>query len=124
MTSSSPIANLGAIPIARVDVDRADDRLAWLSAHGEFDLATTDALRLPLVRQLLNGRRAIALNMSAVTFIDVVAVDALVEIQRDFLAAGATLLITNPSRQVSRLLALTGLDRTLLAAYRVATFTD
>lgn len=110
--------------MARVDVERADDRLAWLSAHGEFDLATTDALRMPLLRQLLIGRHAVVLDMSAVSFVDVVAIDTLVEMQRDFIAAGATLLITNPSRQVSRLLALAGLERTLLAADRAAALLD
>lgn len=105
---------------ARVDVIREDDTLVCLAAVGEFDLATTDALRGPLLRQLLSGRRAVALDMSEVSFIDVVTVDMLLGAQHDFIAAGATLLITNPSRQVSRLLRLAGLDRKLLATYRAA----
>lgn len=107
-------------PIAWVEVDRDDDRLVRLSAHGEFDVATAETLRVPLLRQLLAGRRAVALDMSAVCFVDVVAIDLIVEAQQDYLASGATLLITNPSRQVSRLLHLAGLDRKLLAAHRNA----
>jgi anti-anti-sigma regulatory factor len=61
--------------------------------------------------------------MSAVTFIDVVTIDLLIEAQRDYIAAGATLLITNPSPQVSRLLGLAGLDRRLLEAHQAAAAT-
>lgn len=118
-TTLVPTNDLRA-PVARVEVNRDDERLVRLSAHGEFDIATVEILRVPLLRQLLNGRRAVALDMSAVTFVDVVAVDMLVDAQREFFAAGSTLLITNPSRQVSRLLRLAGLDRRLLAAHRGA----
>jgi anti-anti-sigma regulatory factor len=51
----------------------------------------------------------------------VVTIDMLIEVQRDYIAAGATLLITNPSPQVSRLLGLAGLDRRLLHAHEAAT---
>jgi anti-sigma B factor antagonist len=107
-------------PVAWVDIGREDDRLVYLTAHGEFDIATVDVLRVPLMQQLLAGRRAVALDMSAVSFMDVAAIDVITDAQQDFIACGATLLVTNPSRQVSRLLRLTGLDRKLLAAYRDA----
>jgi len=108
------------LPAAWVEVIREDERLARLSAHGEFDVATTDTLRDALLRQLLSGRRAVALDMSEVSFVDVVAVDLLIDIQQEFTRVGATLFITDPSRQVSRLLRLAGLDRKLLAAHRSA----
>ncbi len=114
---SAPVSRT---PIAWVDIGREDDRLVYLTAHGEFDIATVDTLRLPLMQQLLAGRRAVALDMSAVSFVDVAAIDAITDAQQVFIASGATLLITNPSRQVSRLLRLTGLDRKLLAAHREA----
>lgn len=107
-------------PIARVVVDRDDDRRTYLSAHGEFDLANAETLRIPLMRYLLAGRRAVVLDMSAVSFVDVVAVDMLSDAQQDYIAAGATLLLINPSRQVSRLLQLSGLDNRLLTAHRHA----
>jgi anti-anti-sigma factor len=100
-----------------VSVEREDDRLVRLSAHGEFDLATADALRMSLLAQLVAGRRAVALDMSTVSFIDLVTVDTLVKAQRKFIADGATLLITNPSRPVSRLLRLAGLDWQLLTGH-------
>jgi anti-sigma B factor antagonist len=107
--------------IAWIDVDRENERLAYLSAHGELDIATSETLRNSLIRQLVSGSRAVALDMSAVTFIDVVTIDLLIEAQRDYIAAGATLLITNPSPQVSRLLGLAGLDRRLLHAHQAPT---
>jgi anti-sigma B factor antagonist len=104
--------------IAWIDVDRENERLAHLSVHGELDVASSETLRASLVRQLVSGSRAVALDMSAVTFIDVVTMDMLIDAQRDYIAAGATLLITNPSAQVARLLGLAGLDRRLLDAHR------
>jgi anti-sigma B factor antagonist len=113
-------ARVSGAPTAWVEIEREDDRLVHLSAHGEFDVATAETLRLPLLSQLLAGRRAVALDMSAVTFVDVVVIDMLVGAQQDYIASGATLLITNPSRQVSRLMHLAGLDRKLLAAHRLS----
>lgn len=107
-------------PPAWVEITRHNGLLTCLAAHGEFDLATLDALRLPLVRQLLSGCRAVALDMSDVGFVDVVAIEMLFATQQDFMAAGSTLLITNPSRQVARLLHLAGLDRRLIATQTAA----
>jgi anti-sigma B factor antagonist len=121
-TSLSDVAApAGDSAIAWIDVERENERLAYLSAHGELDVASSGTLRNTLVRQLVSGSRAVALDMSAVTFIDVVTIDMLIEAQRDYIAAGATLLITNPSPQVSRLLGLAGLDRRLLHAHEAAT---
>ena len=120
MPSSPRDVSASGSPVAWVEVGREDDRLVYLTAHGEFDIATADLLKSPLLRQLLAGRRAVALDMSAVTFADGAAIDVITDAQQDFIAAGATLLISNPSRQVSRLLRLTGLDRKLLAAHRDA----
>lgn len=119
MRPRSVVVNTPAPP-AWVEIKREDAGLVCLSAHGEFDLATTDVLRIPLLRQLLAAQRAVAIDMSDVSFVDVVAVDMLVAMQQDFISAGSTLLIINPSRQVSRLLRLAGLDHKLLAAHRAA----
>jgi len=113
-------ASVTGAPVAWVDVGREDDRLVHLSAHGEFDIATVDVLRLALRQQLRAGRRSVALDLSAVTFMDVAGIDVIADAQQDFIASGATLLITNPSRQVSRLLRFAGLDNKLLAAHRDA----
>jgi anti-sigma B factor antagonist len=122
-TLSDVSASVRDSAIAWIAVERENERLVHLSAHGELDVASAETLRTSLVGPLVSGRRAVALDMSAVTFIDVVTIDMLIEAQRAYMSAGATLLITNPSPQVSRLLGLAGLDRRLLEAHHATAAT-
>lgn len=85
---------------------------AVVAAAGEIDIATGAALRRRLV-VALDEHPAVAVDMSAVTFIDCAGLRALLAARNHADRQGRHLTVHNPSRPVRRLLALTRLDRYL-----------
>jgi anti-anti-sigma factor len=75
-----------------------------------------DASEVPRVRACLAGVEGdVELDCSGLTFIDAAGAGLFVELDTECRARGAKLLVINPSRCVTRLLELTGLDSVLTA---------
>ena len=87
----------------------ARDGCGRLQFFGELD-----ASEVPRVRASLIGMDGdIELDCSGLSFIDAAGLRLFVELHTECGARGAKLLIINPSRCVTRLLELTGLDSVL-----------
>jgi anti-anti-sigma factor len=70
-----------------------------------------DVQALALFRRLVNAdTRLLVLDLRRVTFLDACGLDLLLRTQREALHADGCLRLVAPSRQVSRLLTLTGMD--------------
>jgi len=93
------------------------DAIVSLSVGGELDMSTATEFEL-------KGRRAICgepadvllLDMSGVSFIDAAGVGALIAIRNCADRAGRRVIVVNPSRCVRRILELTRLTETFMAA--------
>ena len=79
-----------------------------LEVAGELDLAASSTLRAALA-ELADGSGDVTLDLSAVTFIDSVALSVLVHRHTELAAVGGRLIVTNPSPVVVRFLHLAGL---------------
>jgi anti-sigma B factor antagonist len=96
----------------RVDVDlavtRDADGCAVLTVIGEVELEYADQLvETALATITTEAHQALHIDLSQVTFIDSTGLGALIRIRN---ATGDALALLNPSRQVIRLLELTGLS--------------
>ena len=87
-----------------------DDGSAVVSLSGEIDAAAAASLEEHVRDALDHGALAVQLDMGAVTYLDTVAVAALIRARNRCLAAGVPLSVRAPSRPVARILALTGLS--------------
>lgn len=103
-------------PLNQVRVEHSDATSALLSARGEFDIANAGTLTRAVQQQFRRGPREIELDVSAVTFIDVVGVEAILAVAQQLQAIGGSLRLIRPSRVVTRLLRVAGLEATLTAA--------
>ncbi|TMR19934.1 STAS domain-containing protein [Nonomuraea turkmeniaca] len=83
---------------------------------GEINLFTSAALRRQLLNELDHSSSLLILDLSQVTFCDAGGLAVLIGIQRRARAQGITLALTAPRPYMSRLLRLTGLDRSLRVA--------
>jgi anti-sigma B factor antagonist len=105
-----PAADLVGFLVAR-------DGAGRLRLFGELD-----ASEVPRVRACLAGVDGdVALDCSGLSFIDAAGVGLFVELDTECRARGAKLLVINPSRCVTRLLELTGLDSVLTAITGIPT---
>ena len=82
-----------------------------IAVRGEVDIATA-----PLLRAVLDGvyaahPRRVEVDLSEVTFLDSHVLTTLIAARRRLAAARAALALRDPSRQVVRVLAASGLDR-------------
>lgn len=89
---------------------------ATVVLDGEVDLACADALRTTLEQQRRAGRRHVRVDTSAVTFIDATILGVLLDAHLEFLACGATLVLSDIAPRVERLLRITGLDSVFFIA--------
>jgi anti-anti-sigma factor len=80
-----------------------------VSATGECDLSRAPRLEKTL-RELGTWGSEVALDMSGVTFIDSGTLNVLSRSKRTLERAGSKLVLVSPSRCVTRLLAVTGLE--------------
>ena len=82
-----------------------------LRLRGEIDMLTAPHLREAALCATTQFRTALHLDMADVAFMDSTGVAALVATRRHIDLEGGRLTVVNPSRQVSRVLEVTGLDR-------------
>jgi anti-anti-sigma factor len=93
---------------------RVRDRLrVTLVLRGEFDVSAADLFTGVVTHQLRAGRRYIAIDMAAVTFIDCAMLRAVVAAHNQLLGRRGHLTLRHLSRPVARILDITGLDTAL-----------
>ncbi|WP_214417049.1 STAS domain-containing protein [Sphaerisporangium fuscum] len=80
---------------------------------GEIDIFTSAALRRRLLSTLHYSTSLLILDLSQVSFCDAGGLAVLVGVQRHARLMGVTLALSAPRPSMSRLLHLTGLDRSL-----------
>jgi anti-sigma B factor antagonist len=80
---------------------------------GDLDIATAPALRERLLSVLWSGRRLLILDLSGVSFCDAAGLAVLVGTQRRATLLGITLRLAAPRPLVTKVLRVTGLDRSL-----------
>ncbi len=94
---------------SRVEVTPSDD--GW-SIVGEVDASTSQTVAQALAVVPDGGRRSgrIVVETSGVSFIDSSGLRVLIELSERATALGARVVLASPSRSMSRLIELTGLD--------------
>lgn|SRR6185295_5957769 len=80
---------------------------AFLTVKGDIDAASVLELRAAL--ESLHLDKQVVIDMAAVGFMDSSGVNALIDRARRIEASGGSLRIASPSRQVQRLMEITGL---------------
>jgi anti-anti-sigma factor len=100
-----------------------------LTVCGELDIVTTAALRDQILILIGDTTAPLIIDLSAVTFCDASGLAMLVGAQRRARLRGITVALAGPPRRVSKLLRITGLDRSFtiypsLAAARLGSGTE
>lgn len=115
-TGTSPAAEL-----LRVEVSRPTaDAVVVLSVTGEIDLCTVDRLRDHLDKQLAAGHRGVVLDLSGVSFFGACGLRLLNRTADRAWSAGVVMRLVTDSRQVLRVLDLTGCEGLVPLADSVA----
>ncbi|QFY09783.1 anti-sigma factor antagonist [Nonomuraea phyllanthi] len=91
----------------------ASSRPTTVHLSGEIDIFTTAALRRQLINTLRHSTSVLIIDLSEVTFCDAGGLGVLVGIQHRARWMGITVALTAPRPFMSRLLHITGLDRSL-----------
>jgi anti-anti-sigma factor len=82
-----------------------------LRLRGEIDMQTAPHLREAALCATSQFSTALHLDMAEVSFMDSTGVEVLVATRRRIDLEGGRLTVVNPSRQVLRVLEVTGIDR-------------
>jgi anti-anti-sigma factor len=94
----------GAIPV------QEHDGTVVVCPVGALDLAVADELWSTLARAVDFARRAVRIDLDAVTFVDSTALGAFVRAWRHAEGRGIALCVVRPAPNVRRVLAITGLE--------------
>lgn len=112
--------------VLTITVER-DDRSAVVTyeLRGTLDIATSPELRAALSQGLDKHVTLLIVDLTQVEFIDSTGLGVLIGTQRRTVEAGSALRLVVPEGPISRLLAITGLNR-ILAVYhtRAAALSD
>lgn len=100
--------------VTRIRTIATDEWRAAIALHGEFDVANAHELRDELAMHIDAGRRVIRLDLRRVSFIDSTAIGELINATRRCSAEHGSLILTNMSAGLYRVLTLTGFDKVLL----------
>jgi len=92
-------------------VRRLHDRVVVVTVRGELDSATAPEVTTYLQRETAPGVRALALDLSEVTFLASSGIQMLVSALREDGGVDGDLHLIAPSRAVRRILRLLGLDQ-------------
>ena len=90
-----------------------DGRAGTVTAEGEVDLSGAPRLREALSDHLAAGRTHLLMDLRAVTFIDSTGLGVLVGAGKKAFGLGGSLRIVCDNPRVVRLLAITGISRSL-----------
>jgi anti-sigma B factor antagonist len=97
----------------RVDVEKLDGCAALIAPHGELDLAGAPRLREALSDALSEGRVNLLMDLRSVSFIDSTGLGVLVGAGKKAYGLGGSMRIVCDNPRISKLLALTGISRSL-----------
>lgn len=97
----------------RVDVEIGPEGRGVVTPHGEIDLAGAPRLREALSDALAGGHTHLVLDLREVTFIDSTGLGLLVGAGKKAYGLGGSLTLVCDNPRVLRLLAVTGIDKTL-----------
>jgi len=100
--------------VTRIRTIATDEWRAAIALHGEFDVANAPELRDELAAHIDAGRRVIRLDLQRVSFMDSTAIGELIDATRRCGAEHGSLILTNISAGLYRVLKLTGFDKVLL----------
>src|SRR3954454_21927203 len=84
--------------------------LAELTIQGELDFATSEKIDQAIDQTAAGGCTLVAVDLHDVTFIDCAGIRALVRARHRLDAGSSHLWVIGISRQVARMMALTGTD--------------
>jgi anti-anti-sigma factor len=90
------------------------DGFAQVSIRGELDLATADRTVRFVTEVIDQNEGIVSADLSELAFCDACGLGALVRIAAHAEQAGRIFELTNPSRAISRIIRITGLDDRLL----------
>ena len=107
MTASGPPHERDAL---RVSVARSGDEVPVMAVAGDLDMATASVMARRL-SELVQGGTDVVVDLSGLGFIDSSGLRALMTANQQFEDQGTTLTLRRPTRNVARLLAITGLDQ-------------
>ncbi|MFI1995649.1 STAS domain-containing protein [Actinoplanes sp. NPDC020271] len=96
-----------------------DGNRCVVALHGELDMADVADLH-GLLADALSHASSVVLDLSAVAFIDSTVINTLIKTHQAASAAGSHFAVANATRQVHRVLAMTGVLPTLSAAGHTA----
>ena len=107
----------------RVDVEKQDGCAVLITPHGDVDLAGAPWLREALSDALAEGCVNLLMDLRSVTFIDSTGLGVLVGAGKKAYGLGGSMRIVCDNPRISKLLALTGISRSLpvLATFEEAT---
>ncbi|HKY66605.1 MAG TPA: STAS domain-containing protein [Acidimicrobiales bacterium] len=111
MTTERPKGTPDSLTIESTD---SGDHWCRVTLSGEFDMDGCPRFLAAVNDALGRGRRHVAVDADAVTFIDSSALIALMSARSDVQAAGGTFRLTAVSDQVARLLDMAALTHVLL----------
>jgi len=125
-TTAGPAGGADALPVSVPDpADAPDDLIrlscrisadgsAAVSIRGELDLATADRT-VRFVNEVIDRHDGtVSADLSGLTFCDACGLGALIRIAAHAERAGRALELKKPSRAVTRLMRITGVDERLL----------
>ncbi|MFE7895979.1 STAS domain-containing protein [Streptomyces sp. NPDC057424] len=96
------------MPLPRLTVNRHDRRTrALITLAGEIDLDSAPLVRVSLERCLLDGIRAIDVDLTPVTFCDCSGLNAFLRAAQQTTVVGGTLRLHHPPTTLVRILDLT-----------------
>ncbi len=88
-----------------------EDGIAWLTARGELDMDTAEALEQAVARLLSGGPSVLAIDFSGVSFCDSSGIGALIRAHKVAAAHSCRLELHRVDPDVRRVFDLVGLDR-------------
>lgn len=100
--------------VTRVRTIASDDWRAAIALHGEFDVGNAHELRDELTKHIDAGRHVIRVDMQRVLFMDSTALGELINATQRCTAEHGSLILTNISASLYRVLRVTGFDSVLL----------
>ena len=105
-------------PLLSLDVS-TENSVTWVAVEGELDLSTVDGLRTVLTEECREGRY-VWLDLAKLSFMDSTGIHLLLEMDAHARSNGHTFFIVRPSRQVQRVLDVSGVAERLPIADELA----
>jgi anti-sigma B factor antagonist len=114
MTDATIVLDDRVERVTRVRTIATDEWRAAIALHGEFDIANAHELRDELAEHIDAGRRVIRVDLQRVSFMDSTAIGELIDATHRCNAEHGSLILTNISAGLYRVLSRTGFVKRLL----------